>query len=267
MMRVFILMVLLFVIFSSAPVPAQELATPVPEISAEEETTTQTAPQTTGKKIPEKYIKEMRGFYEYCLKDSYMNGTYDCRCMGKSYIRQRIEDGPGVKSAEIMKTMEKSACFFEKGEEGIITTEDMEEIPDEYIEEAQKFYDNCEADFNMNSNYDCQCLSVKYLDERIERGPDSAAGSVLLSIQKECPNTVGAAGFAYTECLRQGTMMSLYQPIEEYCECYANTFAKLYKNAKVTPGSQHFTALKTQTRLMCTKLPGGVKFPNVTERP
>ncbi len=125
------------------------------------------------------------------------------------------------------------------------------DIPDEYIQEAQKFFTKCENTAGMYQYYDCKCLSLKYLDKRIEKGPDAQTQNIALAISHECPDATIAAGYEYQKCLEHQTLMPKDITPEKYCTCYANTYAKLYESSKASPGSKTFVPLRARAYITC----------------
>lgn len=128
---------------------------------------------------------------------------------------------------------------------------DLKNVPDEYIEEALNFYDHCEATPKLNQHHDCQCLSAVYLDKRIEYGPDVGQTSIIMDIEEKCPDATNAAGMRYQECLNNQMLTSKTMPIEEYCTCYANEYARTYERYAPEPNSQTFIAIETQAMITC----------------
>jgi hypothetical protein len=126
-----------------------------------------------------------------------------------------------------------------------------EDLPEEYIQEANQFFVTCDQTSTMYLYYDCKCLATAYLDKRIELGPNPPPSKISLSIENTCIDATGAAGYVYDQCFSLGSMMPTNRPIEEYCTCYANTYSKLFQEVQTAPSSQVFMQLQTQAHLMC----------------
>lgn len=126
------------------------------------------------------------------------------------------------------------------------------DIPDEYIAEAVAFNERCEADIDMRMYKDCDCLASKYLDERIKRGPQAGVASIAMFIEEACPDATEAAGIKYQTCMSSGPMMPPKIPLEEFCQCYANTYAKLFEAYSPEANSRTFVALGTRAHVMCS---------------
>lgn len=126
------------------------------------------------------------------------------------------------------------------------------DIPDEFITEARQFYDMCSTTANMFQYYDCKCLATKFLDKRIEMGPDIGKDSITMAIGQECPDASEAAGYEYGQCLGQASLLPKGNiQLEDYCACFANTYARLYENMSAGPSSTTFINLKAQAYTMC----------------
>ncbi len=126
------------------------------------------------------------------------------------------------------------------------------DIPDEFIVEARQFYDMCSTTANMFQYYDCKCLATKFLDKRIEMGPVPRTDSITIAIERECPDASEAAGYEYGQCLGKASLLSHGNiPIEDYCTCFANTYARLYENMSAGPSSTTFINLQAQAHTMC----------------
>jgi hypothetical protein len=125
------------------------------------------------------------------------------------------------------------------------------DLPEEYIEEAEKFYNECQTNDNMSRYYNCECLASKFLDKRIMAGPEVLNDIIVQSITHECADAAGAAGQEYQSCLENAPMMPANIPIEEYCTCYANTYAKLYEKYSLGPSSNTFIKLQTEAHISC----------------
>lgn len=97
----------------------------------------------------------------------------------------------------------------------------------ELLDEAEKYYNTCTQSGNFSNYHDCRCLAVKYLDKRLELGPEVDEYTLTSKIQSECPNKPGIAGFSYQKC-KQLFIYSRVANLEEFCVCFANKVADLY---------------------------------------
>lgn len=124
-------------------------------------------------------------------------------------------------------------------------------IPDEYIREAQSFYGQCASSSSMYMYYNCKCLATKFLDQRISLGPSIRRNTIQMNINTECLDATQTAGYEYQNCLNNATLVLKRRDPEEYCECYANTYVRLFETMKMAPSSKTFEALQTQAYVTC----------------
>ncbi len=104
--------------------------------------------------------------------------------------------------------------------------DDYSDIPEEALQEMQKFNQSCGEDLILSRHYNCDCWSARFLEERIRRGPAVSEVQVMLDISGECFNIPGAAGYAHAKCEKSGsaTYDGGMSP-DEYCQCIANNYA------------------------------------------
>lgn len=134
-----------------------------------------------------------------------------------------------------------------------------EDIPEAALEDTFAFEQSCVNDAHRAAHYDCECLASRYLERRIEEGPDVPANLIFMDVQAECPNLPAAAGFAYTECINQPhAFFPQGQDPEEYCTCVGNGYAKLFARSGRLPDSRNMVRMKTTAALSCTQQPPGV---------
>ncbi|MFK7840576.1 MAG: hypothetical protein AB8B83_09650 [Bdellovibrionales bacterium] len=130
---------------------------------------------------------------------------------------------------------------------------DLSEIPDEYIIEASEFGEMCRNEGDMRNYYDCRCMAIKYLDARIEFGPDVGPSFVKTALvqAKDCKDATGIAGHIYERCLLDINNAPTHLDPEEYCSCYGNTFAKYFENISRNVTLMAKINLKTRAQLRC----------------
>jgi len=109
---------------------------------------------------------------------------------------------------------------------------DFSELPDptpEQIDEALTVTLNCKKNVDTNTFYDCDCLGMKFLEQRQLKGDNVAQTLLQIEAQKYCPNSAGVAGTSQAQC--EGWAKSArpydYAP---FCECYANEFANMFSS-------------------------------------
>ncbi len=128
---------------------------------------------------------------------------------------------------------------------------EYKEVPYEYLEEADAFFNECKTDYKMFNYYNCECLSVKFLDTRIESGPERSKDSIFLAIDHTCKDATYLAGFTYNECIRDGTELPPGKQMEEFCGCFANKYAELFEASKASPSARRIVDLQIKARLSC----------------
>jgi len=91
------------------------------------------------------------------------------------------------------------------------------------MDEAFAVYDECKASDMVRKYYDCNCLAENFLNLRAA-DTDTPRDELIVTARKKCPNTVDIAGSSYQRCLDWAPR--LRADYDQYCTCYANTFAK-----------------------------------------
>jgi hypothetical protein len=106
----------------------------------------------------------------------------------------------------------------------------------EQIEEANGVYNNCQSGASERSYFDCQCVSLVFLQQRIQDkkiGGQPVAAPIIEDIaRKSCPNTTGIAGMTYTRCLSWAPRMR--PDYENFCTCLANDYALRFSRTPTT---------------------------------
>ena len=124
-------------------------------------------------------------------------------------------------------------------------------VPDAYFKEADAYRDECENKPSMHQYYNCDCLSLEYLKRRIDH-PRDTKNSIVLAINRTCPDATEAAGHEYQQCLRNSSLApTTSSSPEKYCECFANTYAKLFEKSGRPTGTNTFIDLETQAYIAC----------------
>lgn len=135
----------------------------------------------------------------------------------------------------------------------------FEDIPEEVIAEAEAMEVFCEGNSKMATYYECECWAMRFLEQRLVRGPNVAQTEVMLDIQGQCPNTPAIAGSVYQSCIQQGDdLFPQGQDPEEYCSCVGNSYARLFERAPRRINSRYAVQLKTIATLSCTRQQPGV---------
>ncbi len=100
----------------------------------------------------------------------------------------------------------------------------FDQIPEEYLEEMDKAYEECSSSNFHNKFLDCECWAMRFLEKRIEMGPEAHYLKVKLAIENTCPNPAGIAGYTFNQCAEWRRRRD-HLDYEDYCKCVANTVA------------------------------------------
>lgn len=128
---------------------------------------------------------------------------------------------------------------------------DLSDIPDEYIIEASKFGEECRNDYTLPLYFDCRCMAVTFLDERIKRGPDASVSGIRNSMGDKCKDGTGIAGQIYEECLNDFVNAPKHLDPEEFCSCYGNTYAEIFEDFSGAVTAKANIALRSKAKTVC----------------
>ena len=254
--KIFLGLFLIFV-FAAQVVFAQEMPLsdykPSSEATAEtpQEEAEQPAEESPDENIfsiaSDEQIKEAQKFYKYCSRNESMSKQKDCKCAATAYLETRLELGEDATPEDIIEKNIDVCLKQEKVEVGQPFAEELSELTDDQIEEAQEVYEYCKADQKLSRAFDCECFAARFLDERLSAGPTLYWDALFLRFKDECKNIVETTGYEYTQCMG---MYAKEAPIGiepvEYCECYARLWATLYENhtGSVTPFAKNNIRLR-----------------------
>lgn len=128
---------------------------------------------------------------------------------------------------------------------------DFSDVPDAYIKEAQKVYQTCTRHAVRPLYFDCKCFSMRFLEERMDKGNAPSTASLEFNLRNECRDSTGAAGQEYNNCLNSNSLMKPGTDPEAFCSCYGNTFSRLVDNAAPAIQSKSLNPFKVQARVTC----------------
>jgi hypothetical protein len=126
---------------------------------------------------------------------------------------------------------------------------DVTEIPPEYLQEMEEIYQQCSGNDVYSTYFDCRCQAMRFLDKRIELGPEVHHATIMYQINKECTNTPAIAGYAHGVC-KDMMLLRSYKGYEELCECFANTYASEYAK-KPDLRSRNLISLQRDAYIAC----------------
>ncbi len=131
--------------------------------------------------------------------------------------------------------------------------DEYDEIPDEYIEEADAYFFTCQGDSIMSQYANCACMSSAMLRERVDMGPTVPQTRILNKITKECFDAIGSTGKIYDKCLRRASRFEAGTDPEKYCECVANTYVNAMNLQKPTIRSTSMTRFESYALSYCRR--------------
>ena len=206
-------------VLSSVENPEPPLSLPESEPAAQE--------KSIFARASDAQIKEAQRYYKYCKQNDTISSKKDCKCAASTYLETRLELGAEATPDDIF-AKNLNSCLLSPATTTIEKpSTDLSQINDKDLDEAQAVYDRCKADLHMSKNHDCECLSARFLDERLKRGPTASHNTIYITLQHECFNTVETTGKEYSTCMSRSSHTSP-ENVERkaYCECYARQWAK-----------------------------------------
>jgi len=129
----------------------------------------------------------------------------------------------------------------------------MTAVLSRFLIEASNFGERCRNDKDMKLYFDCRCMGAEYLDRRIKLGPSASASEVQNSLGITCKDGTGVAGEMYEHCLNDFINAPTELDPEEFCQCYANSFAKYYEDLSGRLTIKAKIALKSRARMVCQR--------------
>lgn len=134
------------------------------------------------------------------------------------------------------------------------------ESQDQILAESQKVFNECNHYKIYSQFHDCECLGSTYFEERVFT-PEKSRDTIMGKIAGECTSEPGVAAYGHDKCLNSLSLALDSRHAEEFCKCYALTFAKHYKDNPY-PDFQNLRALSSRTGSDCLK-----KVPNAMAMP
>ncbi|MBI1300279.1 MAG: hypothetical protein GC137_01345 [Alphaproteobacteria bacterium] len=201
----------------------------------------------------EEQMQEAREFYQFCKDDPIYSERKNCKCASLRYLETRVEHGDKISKAEILEKNKEACIRSIEGNLEVTKKVDVEEIPQKYIAEAEGIYMECKNDPLHAREYDCNCYAANYLEKRIEGGEFTNQNLIKLNIRGKCPNLVEKTGYEYTQCMSTYMLASAPPGIEaqDFCECYARTWAEQTKNSQGTVSNSAKMQLQVTSRMAC----------------
>ncbi len=186
-------------------------------------------------KASDEQIYEAQKFYKACTKNEDLNEAHDCRCLAGEYLVARMTLGDKETSRKVFSRV-KALCLKGPNDEGGFLDEraaGTDEYTDEQIKEAQGVYDICREHSVMKVKHDCRCFASEYIRVRKEKGRLAGQQEIFVTLRSKCYNGTAVAGHIYSDCISNPEMLPpLVKRAKDFCECYANEYAKAFENTK-----------------------------------
>ncbi len=142
-----------------------------------------------------------------------------------------------------------------------VYADEMDEVPDEYLQEADAYFGKCSTDYVTKQYYNCACASSVLLRERILLGPTVPQTTIMGRVLGECFDAINTAGPIYDKCLRRVSHFKPGTDPEKYCECVANTYVEAMNLQKPSIKSETMVRYEVFANTRCmnptTPLPPG----------
>jgi hypothetical protein len=126
--------------------------------------------------------------------------------------------------------------------------------------EGESVYEKCVSNRQWSTEFDCRCLAQKVVELRAKRGPEPLTELLAAEIQRNgsCRNIPETTRREYATCMRGSGFDYRGIPQEDYCECYAQTWGKLYGEYEGKIDEHRKSNIRLKARVYCYK-PGAYK--------
>lgn len=127
------------------------------------------------------------------------------------------------------------------------------------VEEREMVYEKCVSDHRISSHFDCECLAEKaatmypQINTEMTLKMRMQEYSLAASREGSCRNITAAARREYATCMTGTGFDYRGVPQEDYCECYAETWGKLYEEHEGKEDSNIKSRISMKARIHCYK--------------
>ena len=107
-----------------------------------------------------------------------------------------------------------------------------------YRKEAENEYDRCVTNNSFSSYWECECIKRKFLEARINKGPDIHSQNILRDITTQCPNPQGVADMERKKC-EAYDVAGAFPDIEDhqaFCSCVSENLSEAFAANPSTSG-------------------------------
>lgn len=134
------------------------------------------------------------------------------------------------------------------------------ESQNQILDESQKVFNECHHYKLYSQFHDCECLGSTYFEERVFN-PENSRDTIMGKIAGECTSEPGVAAYGHDKCMNSLSLILDSRHMDEFCKCYALTFAKHYKD-NPDPDFRSLRAISSRTNTDCLKqVPNAVMMP------
>jgi hypothetical protein len=100
-------------------------------------------------------------------------------------------------------------------------------MTNEMLSEAIEISDDCKANKNTDTYYECDCVGLTYLELRRKKGTEESSFWIREEALRKCPNRPAIAGKIYNECVGWAAIQR-GEDYETFCACYGSNYAKIF---------------------------------------
>lgn len=98
----------------------------------------------------------------------------------------------------------------------------------EQLDEALQVTQDCKQGSFSTTFFDCDCVGMKFLENRQKMGDKADAVQILIASRKSCPNAAGLAGSSEAQCQTWAAPMRP-RDFKPFCACFANRLGRTYE--------------------------------------
>lgn len=171
---------------------------------------------------------------------------------GSAFAQQSAES-PQTGSAAPYTSGPLNFLMEQENEEGINYMAVFEQLPEDIrvdlMEEVTREYQKCENQGVFSKYYNCECVAIAYLDERIKQGPGPHSQTLLRQVVTQCPFPEGTAGISFRKCTDM-MMMTVVGDLDKFCTCFANFVSKKFTE-RPSQHSEYISFLHRQAMGEC----------------
>lgn len=125
-------------------------------------------------------------------------------------------------------------------------------IPGKYIAEAEQFNLTCQNTPKYARYYNCECMAMSYLDQRLKAGDRADQSAIIFNMDKSaCHDATKAKSYYNQQCMQRPNIFESDIPREIYCGCFSDRVADLYNSGNFGSGSKDSVRVQTLAYRYC----------------